>query len=81
MKRRYKKMNGEVIELENEEFNNMPFNSKLKLIKEDKEKSQDLKDMSKDELLDYTAVKGIEADYKMTKKELIKIIQEKDGDE
>ncbi len=32
--------------------------------------------MSKDELLDYTAKKGIEADYSMTKKELIKIIEE-----
>jgi len=42
---------------------------------EEVSKEKDIEQMNKDELLDYTAKNNIEADYSMTKKELIKTIK------
>lgn len=43
---------------------------------EQKKKAEvDINNMTKDELLDYTAIKGIDADYKMTKKEIKELIR------
>ena len=41
---------------------------------------KDIEKMTKDELLDYTALKGISADYSMTKSEIKKIIKNNEGD-
>lgn len=90
MKQKYEEMDGNIIELEYDEYINLPFNSRLKLIKEEGENSKvdkvrtqekNIDSMTKDELLDYTAIHGITADYQMTKKELLKIIKNnKQGD-
>ena len=66
---------------EDEEFNSMSCNSKLtKVVEKIKVKNKSIKEMTKDEVLEYTAKHNIEADYSMTKAKLKQIIKHHKGD-